>query len=155
MCAITLCLYVPKRVEYNFFHLLWIFSAKLHSIHWNSRKSKKETCICNVVLPHSSHSAFFSKALHARENKLGHSNLTFRSSINPHSCCHLGATTCVAILTNFSPACWRTCKTSGQFLEEVTWVTSKHEALCCGMGVEELAKLAWKQEIPSADFPSK
>lgn len=57
------------------------------------------------------------------------------------------------ILTNFIPVCSGTSKTSGQFLEAVTWVTSKHKALRHGMKVGELAKLAWKQEIPSSDFP--
>lgn len=66
-----------------------------------------------------------------------------------------GAAACVIILTNFTPACSGTSKTSGQFLEAVTWVTSKHAVLCCGMGLGELAKLAWKQEILSADFPPK
>lgn len=86
------------------------------------------------------------------KKKIDRSNLTFRSSINPCSRCHQGATTCVIILANFTPTCSETSKASGQFLEAVTWVTSKHEALCRGMGVGELAKLAWKQEIPSSDF---
>lgn len=158
MCAITLC-----SLSEVFARACWVQAdtssiysefSQLHYIAftWDSRKSKKETWICSVDLHHSSHRVSFSKALHARENKFDHSNLTFWSSTNPCSRCHLGATACVIILTNFTPACSGTSKTSGQFLEAVTWVTSKHEALCRGMGVGELAKLAWKQEIPSSDF---